>query len=133
MTACNATEVLSVDGVLATVCAMCDLVSTESLLATCRELQTHASDETFFRHVADLQWGREFWDAALSRPTLRVFLGMRGELQSMHRFQRCLDHHGFRPWRKEDFYVLWAYESKMVSWSTSFPHTTSTFVPPPRR
>lgn len=106
-------DALGADAV-ACVCAVVDFASALHLLATCRRLYGMGRDDTFFRLVAELQWGRQFWRDALTRPTRRVFRSMREELIAICRFQRCVRRHEFKPWGEREFRCFWISEALMV-------------------
>lgn len=83
----------------------------ECLLATCHALHALTRDDGFYRFVAHLQWGHEFWDRALQRPCHRTFASFRQELRIIDQFQASLRSHGMDPWGAEDFERFWAYEA----------------------
>jgi hypothetical protein len=98
---------------LAHVCAHCDFETTERCMRTCRALREVASDDGFFRLLANLQWGEGFWREALSRRTPKRFRGMRVEMARIDAFQRMLRSYGLDEWTASDFRSFWAYEAQV--------------------
>ena len=81
-----------------------------SLSGVCRETHVPA----LWDLVARLQWGVEFWDRALSRPTLRTFVSMRDELAQIHRLQERSRAHNIPVWNRRDYYTFWEYERRWL-------------------
>ena len=96
---------------LAHVCAHCDFEATERCMRTCRALRKVATDDGFFRLVADIQWGGQFWREALARPTPKRFQGMRIELARIDAFQCMLRSYGLDEWTASHFRSFWKYEA----------------------
>ena len=101
--------------VLAHVLAHCDFGATRRCLAACRALRRVADDDGFFRLLADLQWGPDFWREALTRRTPKRFRGMRAELARIDAFQRMLRSYGLDEWNAADFRSFWAYEAGLIN------------------
>ena len=76
--------------------------------------QCHAllGDDAFHRQVAVSRFGAAFWARALSRPTHRVFLSMRKELQTIDRFESHLRRTGNPLWTTTEYEAFWAMEAQ---------------------
>jgi len=68
--------------------------------------------EPIYADLARLRWGADFWRRALSRPTRRVFVSMRRELQQMDRLDARMRSFGLPPWTLREYEAFWAMEAR---------------------
>jgi len=97
---------------LAVVCSHLDFKDMLNLLFTSQSLYANNIDG-FFKLVAVLQWGVNFWADALSRNTSKTYSGMKNELFQISRLNARFDSSNLPRWGQSDYRVFWAVEDEM--------------------
>ena len=94
---------------------MVDVAAVERWLSSSRTLHAHTRDDGLYRYIGEAWWGRDFWERALKRRTIRqTYTSMRRELRTMYLFDAARRRCGLSVWTDADYREWWRCEEAYV-------------------
>ena len=92
---------------------MQDFDADEDLRKTCSSIYVTTSGDEWYRMVAELQWGKTFWEEAFARSSRRRHKSFKDEIMKIGRIQHALEKTNQPLWELREFRAFWMYEKSV--------------------